>query len=153
MLNMNRIARNKVLKDTAEQFVKKSKHLSEVADIAICGSVLVYKGRICHRRECPGRSIDCSDPNRGKTPHLRNEPDFDFDESRFLESPFEIMYQTTETSSLLLHKKQLGITSLRTYTALKALKVKCVECGRRFTIDGGEQKWFTKRGLNLPKRC
>jgi hypothetical protein len=61
------------------------------------------------------------------------------------------MNQTTEKSSLRLHKKQLGVTSSRTYTAHKAIKVECVICGRRFTIDGDEQKWFTKRGLNLPK--
>jgi len=152
-LNLATVVTSHESLESLAKYTRQMNSISHTWDVFLFDSHLVYRGRICHRCECPRWSTDCSDPNCDKTPHLRDEPDFDFDGSQFFESPFEIKYQTTEKRSLLLHKKQLGVTSSRTYTAFKALKVECVEFGRRLAIDGGEQKWFTKRGLNLPKRC
>ncbi len=135
------------------KYARQMSSISHAWEVFVFDHQLTYQGRICHRRECPRRSIDCADPDCGKVPHLRIVPDFEFDDPQFFESPFEIIYQTTEKSYLLRHKEQIGITFSRTYTALKPIKVECVMCGRRFIIDGGEQKWYEKRGLNLPKRC
>lgn len=135
------------------KYARQMSSISHAWEVFVFDHRLTYQGRICHRRECPGQSIDCADPNCGKVPHLRIAPDFEFDEPQFFESPFEIIYQTIEKSYLLRHKEQIGIAFSRTYTALKSIKVECVICGRRFIIDGGEQKWYAKRGLNLPKRC
>jgi len=135
------------------KYARQMSSISHAWEVFVFDHQLTYQGRVCHRRECPRRSIDCADPDCGKIPHLRIVPDFEFDEPQFFESPFEIIYQTTEKSYLLRHKEQIGITFSRTYTALKSIKVECVICGRRFIIDGGEQKWYEKRGLNLPKRC
>jgi hypothetical protein len=112
---------------------------------------LAYRGRICHRRECPGRSVECLHPGCGEVPHLKINPEFEFDERLFFGSPFEILL-APEESRLLKHKQNLG-TASRVYTPLKRLKRECIDCGRRFAIDGGEQKWYEKRGLVLPKRC
>ena len=135
------------------KYARQMSSISHAWEVFVFDHQLTYQGRICHRRECPRRSIDCADPDCGKVPHLRIVPDFEFDDPQFFESPFEIIYQTTEKSYLLRHKEQIGITFSLTYTALKPIKVECVMCGRRFIIDGGEQKWYEKRGLNLPKRC
>jgi predicted nucleotidyltransferase len=142
--------------ESLEPLAKYARQMSSIAhtwEVFLFDHLLTYQGRICHRRECPGRSVDCSIPNCGKTPHVRIEPDFQFDEAQFFESPFEIIHQSTEKSYLLLHKEKLGIELFRTYASLRPIKVECVSCGRQFTIDGGEQKWFTKRGLYLPKHC
>ena len=33
------------------------------------------------------------------------------------------------------------------------LTLSCVECGKNFTFEAGEQKFFKMRGLTPPKRC
>lgn len=33
------------------------------------------------------------------------------------------------------------------------MKLKCKDCGRSFIFDAGEQKYYTLRGWNPPKRC
>ncbi|MHB8111134.1 MAG: zinc-ribbon domain containing protein [Syntrophorhabdaceae bacterium] len=197
---MNGDDRNERFRNAARQFAQKAAGITEVKEVALCGSVagndpdpydidvaamltdmnhlpdvarfarqisgishawevfvfdenLVYRGRICHRSKCPAQSIDCSVPGCGRIPHLLAEPDFEFDEKQFFHSPFEILHQATTESCFLKHRKRLGILSPRTYTPLKAVKVECIDCGRRFTIDAGEQKWYEKKGFSLPKRC
>jgi hypothetical protein len=135
------------------KYARQMSSISHAWEVFVFDQQLTHQGRICHRRECPGQSMDCADPNCGKVPHMRIAPDFQFDKQQFFESPFEIIYQATEKSYLLRYKEQIGITLSRVYTPLKSIKVECVVCGRRFTIDGGEQKWYAKGGLNLPKRC
>lgn len=135
------------------KYARQMSSISHAWEVFLFDHRLIYQGRICHRRECPGQSIDCMDPDCGKIPHLRIIPDFQFHETQFFESPFEIIHQTTEKGYLLTYKEHIGIAFSRTYTPLKSMKVECVACGRRFTIDGGEQKWYAKGGLNLPRRC
>jgi hypothetical protein len=135
------------------KYARQMSSISHAWEVFVFDQQLTYQGRICHRRECPGQSIDCIDPNCGKVPHMRIAPDFQFDKQQFFESPLEIIYQATEKSYLLRYKEHMGIAFSRTYTPLKPIKAECVVCGRRFTIDGGEQKWYAKGGLSLPKRC
>lgn len=127
--------------------------ISHAWEVFVFDEHLAYKGRICHRRECPGRSIDCMIPDCGKVPHLRAEPDFEYDEKLFFLSPFDIFHSVTPDSIVLKYKEHLGISSSRIYVPLKPIKRECVDCGRRFTIDAGEQKWYSKSGMDLPKRC
>jgi predicted nucleotidyltransferase len=142
--------------DSLEPLAKYARQMSSIShawEVFLFDHRLIFQGRICQRRECPGGSVECMGPNCGKIPHVRIAPGFQFDEIQFFESPFEILHQTTEKSYLLGYKERIGIGFSRTYTPLKPMRVDCIECGRRFTIDAGEQKWYTKGGLTLPKRC
>lgn len=127
--------------------------ISHAWEVFVFDEHLVYRGRICHRSQCPAQSVDCTIPGCGRIPHMRAEPGFKFDEKLFFSSPFEILRQATAESSFLKHRERLGISSPRAYTSLKPVKVECVDCGRRFTIDAGQQKWYEKAGFSLPKRC
>ncbi len=140
--------------DSLESLAKYARQMSSIShnwDVFVFDTELTYRGRICHRRECPGQSADCLHPGCGEVPHLKIDPEFEFDEHLFFESPFGILL-AAEESRFVKHKKALGIAS-KVYTPLKRLKRECVDCGRRLTIDGGEQKWYEKRDLVLPKRC
>jgi hypothetical protein len=140
--------------DSLENLAKYARQMSSISyswDVFVFDTELTYRGRICHRRECRSQSADCLHPACGEVPHLKIDPEFEFDEGLFFGSPFEIL-RAPDESRFVKHKQDLGIAS-RVYTPLKRLKRECIDCGRRFTIDGGEQKWFEKRGLVLPKRC
>jgi hypothetical protein len=63
------------------------------------------------------------------------------------------VYSRSDKSLFLAGRDALGIVTTRTYPVVKSIKTECVECGRRFVIDPGEQKWFARRGMDLPKRC
>ena len=70
-------------------------------------------GRICHRRECPGQSVDCYVPGCGKPPHVRVNPEFEYDEKMFLTSPIDVLWTSFKTSRLLARKDELwnhGVT-------------------------------------------
>ena len=51
---------------------------------------LLHLGRVCHRKECPPRSVDCCVPGCGDPPHLRIHSGFKYDEKIFLSSPLDI---------------------------------------------------------------
>ncbi len=53
---------------------------------------LSHLGRVCHRKECPSRSVDCCVPGCGDPPYLRIHSGFKYDEKIFLSSPFDILY-------------------------------------------------------------
>ena len=110
-------------------------------------------GRICHRRKCPGQSVDCSVPGCGQPPHLRVHPDFEYNEEMFLTSPINILWTSFKRSRLLERKDELGIVESRRYPELEDIKIKCILCGKMFLFPAIEQKWYRKRGLSLPKRC
>jgi len=110
-------------------------------------------GRICHRRKCPGQSVDCSVPGCGQTPHLRVSPDFEYNEQIFLTSPINVLWTSFKRSRLLERKDELGIAESRRYPVLEDIKIKCILCGKIFLFTASEQKWYKKRGLNPPKRC
>ncbi len=135
------------------RYARQMSSISHTWEVFVFDEHLVYRGRICHRSKCPAQSIDCMVPGCGQISHLRAEPDFEFDERLFFESPFETLHPATPESFFLRERQRLGITSPRAYTPLKPIKTECVDCGRRFTIDAGEQKWFSKAGLDYPKRC
>ena len=114
---------------------------------------LSHLGRICHRKKCPGQSLDCSAPGCGRPPHLRVVPEFEYDEKMFFQSPFEILWSDSGKNRFLAGKDKLGITGSKPYPVLEDLELKCVLCGRKFIFDGGERKFFQKRGFTPPKRC
>lgn len=141
-----------------EDFKALARHARQISPVSHEWEVFVFdrdpahKGRICHRRECSRQSVDCLVAGCGTIPHLRIISGFAFDERMFYESPFDILFSRGE-SLFLSRKNELGITVTRTYPVLKRMRVDCVECGRGFMIDPGEQKWFARRGMEFPKRC
>jgi len=110
-------------------------------------------GRICHRRKCPGQSVDCSIPGCGQPLHLRVHPDFEYNEKIFFNSPINVLWTFFKTSRLLERKDELGIAESRRYPVLEDIKIKCILCGKIFLFTASEQKWYKKQGLNPPKRC
>lgn len=110
-------------------------------------------GRICHRRKCPGQSVDCSVPGCGQPPHIRVHPDFEYNEEIFLTSTINVLWTSFKRSRLLERKDELGIDESRRYPGLEDIKIKCILCGKIFLFTASEQKWYKKRGLSLPKRC
>ena len=112
-----------------------------------------FIGRICHRRKCPGQSVDCSVPGCGQLPHLRVHFDFKYQEKIFFNSPVDVLWTSFKKSRLLERKDELGIAESRRYTLLKDIKIECILCGKIFLFTASEQKWYKKQGLNSPKRC
>jgi hypothetical protein len=110
-------------------------------------------GRICHRRECPGRSVECYVSGCGKPPHVRVNPEFEYDEKMFLTSPIDVLRTSFKTSRLLARKDELGIVESRRYPLLEDIRIECTLCGKTYVFTGAEQKWYQKRGLSQPKRC
>lgn len=110
-------------------------------------------GRVCHRRECPGTSVDCIVEGCGKPLHLRVHTGFTYDENIFFGSPIDVLWTAREKSLLLARREMLGITALKEYPALEDMEVACMDCGDMFVFSGGERKWYDKRGLCWPKRC
>ena len=122
-------------------------------EVFIFDKNLSHLGRVCHRRECPSRSVDCYVAECGKPPHLRIHSEFKYNEKIFLSSPFEILYTSFKESRLLVRKDELGITDSRKYHVLEDARIKCIICGRNFIFTAGEQKWYKRRGYSHPKRC
>ena len=112
-----------------------------------------FIGRICHRRKCPGQSVDCSVPGCGQLPHLRVHSDFKYQEKIFFNSPVDVLWTSFKKSRLLERKDVLGIAESRRYPLLKDIKKECILCGKIFLFTASEQKWYKKQGLNSPKRC
>ena len=110
-------------------------------------------GRICHRKKCPGQSIDCSVPGCGQPTHLRVHPDFKYQEKIFFNSPIDILWTSSKRSRLLERKDELGIAESLIYPVLEDIKIKCILCGKIFPFTASEQKWYKKQGFNPPKRC
>src|SRR3989339_280881 len=102
-----------------------------------------YLGRICHRKECPGGSVDCYVENCGKVKHLRMLEEFVFDQKSFFRKKIEILY--SEGESVLL-KKQIEVMS-----ALDLKELKIEEKDGYFLDDGTqvEPKYIPKPGLCL----
>ena len=110
-------------------------------------------GRICHRKECPGKSIECYVRGCGHPRYLRIEPDFEYDEKTFLESPIDVLWISFGMSRLHTRKDELGIVESRSYPVLNDIEIECILCGKTFIFTGGEQKWYQKREFSQPKRC
>jgi hypothetical protein len=109
-------------------------------EVFLFGEGLTLLGRVCHHRECPGHSIDCSAPRCGQPPHLRIDPEFEYDEKVFLKSPIDVLWTSFSVSRLLARKDELGIVESRRYPVLEDIEIKCILCGKRFVFTGEEQK-------------
>jgi len=110
-------------------------------------------GRICHRKKCPGQSVDCSVSGCGQTSHLRVHSDFKYQEKIFFNSPIDVLWTSFKRSRLLEHKDELGIAESRRYPVLEDVKIKCMLCGKIFSFTASEQKWYKKQEFSPPKRC
>jgi hypothetical protein len=122
-------------------------------DVFLFDESLTLLGRVCHRRECPGQSIDCSVPGCGQPQHLRVYPEFEYDERMFMESLIDVLWTSFRMCRLLARRDELGIVESRRYPVLADIELECILCAKTFVFTGGEQKWYQKRGLSRPKRC
>lgn len=111
-----------------------------------------YLGRLCHKRECPDPRGYCEAPDCGQVPHIGNMVGFRFDPSRFLVPLLEPLWVRSGRSALLAWREELGLPPPPS-RARRAIRLDCVDCGRRFTFPVDEQKIFEKRGFTQPKRC
>jgi DNA-directed RNA polymerase subunit RPC12/RpoP len=114
---------------------------------------LSHLGRVCNRKKCPGQSLDCSAAGCGLPPHLQVVPGFEYDEKVFFRSPFEIVWSESGRNRFLARKEKLGIDGSKSYPVLEDMELKCALCGKRFIFEGGERKFFQKRGFRPPRRC
>lgn len=114
---------------------------------------LKYLGRICHRKQCPASSIDCTIPRCGEIVHIRINPEFIFNPHTFLISPFKIFWTCEKTSIFEDWRKKLNITEVGSLRKLEPITMACIECGKEFVYSVAEQKIFSKRGFYPPKRC
>jgi len=122
-------------------------------DVFLFDEKLIHLGRICHRKECPAQSVDCTVPGCGKPPHLRILPEFEYNERTFLESPIDVLWAASKNSRFAARRDELKITETRKYPVMADIRIECMVCGKEFIFNGGEQKWYKKRGLSQPKRC
>lgn len=116
-----------------------------------------FHGNICFRKECPSRSVDCSRPGCGDIPYIEKREGLVFDPVRWFKTPIEILYQA-EPSGILAQwqseiLKSIGRSAPELYPLKESLFFKCRECGSRFEINPGEQKYFEKMDYDYPKRC
>lgn len=116
-------------------------------DVFLFDESLASLGRVCHRRECPGESIDCYVPGCGRAPHLRVHPGFEYDERTFLTSPIEVLWTSFKSSRLLARKEELGISESRKYPVLKDVELECIICGKTFVFTGGSRNGIRTAGL------
>jgi len=118
-------------------------------DVFLFDEDLRYVGDLCHRRECPGGSVECR--GCGRTPHLRPGLGSEYDESVFFSSPIAVLWSRGE-SRLLARRDELGLKA-RAQPKWEDIVIECAVCGRPFLFTVGEQKRYRKMGLAQPKRC
>lgn len=111
-----------------------------------------YLGRICHRRECPATQARCDAVDCGLIPFLKNIAGFTFNPDMFLAPALEPLWVRGADSVLLSWRQELKLAPPSSL-AREPVRLRCVDCGRRFTFTVAEQKIFSKRGLQQPKRC
>lgn len=133
------------------RFCRQISSTTHAWEVFVFGTDRKYLGRICHKRECPGR-FHCDAKDCGKTPHLRNIRGFRFDPVLFLAPDLKVLWNRHEESVLLGWRKEMNLKAprLKTY---EPIRIKCWECGERFIFTASEQKHFEKRGWDEPKRC
>ena len=139
--------------DSIAKFSRQISKYNHAWEVFVLDRKLTYLGRICHRRECPVKSVDCFVPDCGEIPNINVDPKFEYNESELLSSPIEVLYSSSGISLLLARRKEMGITKIKEYKVIEDIEIKCMDCGDRFTLSGGEQKYFKKEGKRFPRRC
>lgn len=151
-------------------FVGSFEHTSQIArakriahgkmngfDLFVFDEQRKFHGNICFRKECPSSSVDCSRPDCGDIPYIEKRDGLIFDPVRWFKTPVEILYQTTPSSILSCWQneilKSIGRSVPEPYPVKESLFFKCRECGNKFEINPGEQKYFEKMDYEYPKRC
>ena len=116
-----------------------------------------FIGNVCHRKNCPGKSVACSQPKCGGVKFIRIREGLTPDPVRWFKTPVVVLHKRGGKSILLSWQKEilqaLGLTTPEPYPVIKCITEKCRECGDRFEINPGEQKYFENMDFNLPKRC
>ncbi|MCI0493853.1 zinc-ribbon domain containing protein [candidate division KSB1 bacterium] len=120
-------------------------------DVFVFDSRLNYVGRLCHRRECPGKSVDCI--GCGDMPFIQHIRGFKFTPENFYSSPFETLFNRQAKSQFIRQREQHGITEDRGFEQFEDMVLECWDCGNSFLFTGGEQKYYQQHGFRLPKRC
>jgi len=130
--------------DNLNELIQISKYARQMSgyyyswEVFLFNKSLLYPGRICHRRGCPSRSVDCYIPGCGEPPHLRIHSKFKYNEKIFLSSPFDVLYTSFNESCLLTRKDELGISDSKKYPVPEDVRIKCIICGRNFIFTAGE---------------
>lgn len=116
-----------------------------------------FVGNLCHRRDCPGASVECAQPGCGAIQSLRIRKGLKSDPARWFKTPVTVIHKRGKKSILQDWQKEilrgLGLTAPESYPVRESILEKCRECGDRFGINPGEQKYFEDIGFDLPKRC
>ena len=116
-----------------------------------------FIGNVCHRKNCPAKSVECAQPGCGDVKFVRIREGLTPDLVRWFKTPVEVLHKRGDKSILLSWQKDilqnLGLTIPELYPVREGVIEKCRECGDKFEIDPGEQKYFESMGFDLPKRC
>jgi hypothetical protein len=152
-LDIALILRNLNESSTIAEYARQISKWYHAWDVFLFDEKIEPQGRICHRKTCPSRSIDCAVPGCGKPPLVKQIPEFEYNEELFFTSPLEVLWTSFPTSHFLSRKKELGIVDSREYPIMEDITLKCMLCGKPFIYSGGEQKWYQKQGFSQPKRC
>ena len=120
-------------------------------DVFVFNSNLNYLGRLCHRKECPSKSVECI--GCGDIPFIKQIREFSFKPEIFFSSPFEILFNREPGSKFIRHRQKLGVAENRDFEKFTDIMLECWDCGNSFVFTGGEQKYYQQRGFSQPKRC
>jgi hypothetical protein len=116
-----------------------------------------FIGNVCKRKECGSGEGGISRTCCTSTPFIAKREGLDFEPFRWFKTPVEILYHTGEQSILRSWQEiilqAMGLDEPEPYPIREPLVRKCIECGTRFEIDPGEQKYFESMGFDFPKRC
>ena len=110
-----------------------------------------YLGRICYRKTCPTKSVDCR--SCGDIQYVRQLKGFKFSAKEFYASPFKILFSRNPNSYFITEREKRGIKEDNSYDEYEDLQLTCFECGEHFIFSAGEQKYYEKRGFHQPKHC
>ncbi|OGR41116.1 MAG: hypothetical protein A2X28_07275 [Elusimicrobia bacterium GWA2_56_46] len=116
-----------------------------------------FMGNVCHRKDCPGQSMECYQPGCGRNKFIRVREGLVPDPARWFKTPLIVLQKHDDKSVFLDWQKDilrsLGLTAPEAYQVRGSITEKCRQCGSGFEINPGEQKYFESMGFKLPKRC
>jgi hypothetical protein len=116
-----------------------------------------FIGNVCQRKECGSGSGTAIRVCCTSTPFIARRDGLNFEPFRWFKTPVEILFHRDKKSILLSWQEAIlqtmGLDSPEPYPIREPIVQKCRECGTRFTIDPGEQKYFEGMGFDFPKRC
>ena len=70
-------------------------------DLFLFSTDFRYLGRMCHRKVCPGLSVDCNVPGCGQPEHVQVIQGFMFDPAMLLKTEIEVLWKKATRSKFL----------------------------------------------------